>query len=211
MAKEKFLIVASPIPDDCFSRFSETENRQAISDGTADPDDAYSWIEGSFSIQLVRDKEATHLCSFTPSAYFIWLQNAFAGQMNEKWLDDGDPEGLEHEAGGEYHGYDTYRDTYDPRFICETFIIDTMKDLDEPLRKPRDSRSEAGEAYHSAIWKAAEEVASELGSNGAFDAAPILNALEFRRWEKEQAEKSRQYHAPIPYGSKEALDNPFRL
>lgn len=179
MAKEKFLIVAVKMPDDCFGRFSETANRAAISAGTANENDAYSWIEGSFEIQLRRHREATHLCSFTPSAYYIWLENQFAGQPNAAWEDDGDPDGLECESGGEYHGYGEYRDEYDPRFVCETFTIDTMKDLETPMRKADT------EAYHNAIWQAAEEAAREMLCNGAGGQADILDVYAYRKWEKE--------------------------
>lgn len=188
MAKEKFLIVAIPDSDDCYARFSETANREAISAGTMDHDDPYAWIEKSFEIVLIRDREATHLCSFTPSAYYVWLQNGFAGEPNAAWRDDGDPEGLERESCGDGHGYTTYRDTWDKRFIVDTFTLDTMKTLD--LRKPRDMRSAAGEAYHDAIWKAAEEIANEINRNGGFD-APIFSAHTYREWERECRDKVR--------------------
>lgn len=192
MAKEKFFIYASKSIDDCFGRFSESDNKAAISAGTMDQSDPYAWIEASFEMQLRRDREATHICSFTPNAYYIWLKNVFVGEPNEAWNDDGDPDGLECESGGEYHGYGTYRDKYDPRFIAYTFTIDTMKDLDSPMRKPRDSRSEAGERYHAAIWKAAEEAAQELDCNGYLDGAPICGVYEFRKWEKEKIDKVRK-------------------
>ena len=189
MAKEKFLIVAVPMMDDCFARFSETANREAISNGTADHDEAYSWIEKSFEIVLVRDREATHICSFTPSQYYVWLQNAFAGQPNAAWEDNADPEGLERESGGEWHGYKTYHDAYDSRFIVDSFTLDTMKILG--LRKPRDMRSAAGDAYVDSIWKAAEQIAMDIGNNGGFD-APILGAYAYRIWENEQRETTRR-------------------
>jgi hypothetical protein len=200
MAKEKFLIVASQCHDDCFSRFSETANREAIEAGTANPEDAYSWIEASFEIRLIRWREATHICSFTPSAYYVWLQNYFVGFPNAKWDYDGDPEGLERENGGEWHGYATYRDDYDSRFICAEFTIDTMRDLESPMRKPSHKRramttgdhGEAVERYNAAIWKRAEEIAHEMDCNGGLDGAPILNGWTFRQWERERLEKARQ-------------------
>jgi hypothetical protein len=207
MAKEKFLIVATPMIDDCFGRFSETDNRAAISDGTMDERDAYAWIEKSFEIHLVRYREATHICSFTPSAHQVWLQNYFVGEPNAKWDEDGDPEGLEYESGGETHGYGTYYDDYDPRFVCETFVIDTMRDLDEPMRAPS-KRSDKADAYLQAIWEKAEEVARESVASSAVD-APILSVIPYRRWEKEQAEKRRIYHAPVPFGAKASGE--FRL
>lgn len=188
MAKERFLIIASRASDDCYSRFSESDNRAAIEAGTVDTSDPYSWIEASFEIRLVRWREATHLCSITPSAYYVWLQNVFVGQPNEAWQADGDPEGLECENGGEGHGYGTYRDDYDSRFICETFTIDTMRDLESPMRKPGNTRSDAGERYHAAIWKAAEEAAQEMG---VAYAAPILETYTFRQWEREQRDRIR--------------------
>ncbi len=211
MAKEKFLIIATPMPDDCSGRFSETKNRADISAGAADPDDAYSWIEASFEIQLVRYREATHICSFTPSARYEWLANFFVGEPNEKWIDDGDPEGLEHESGGEFGGYGTYRDEYDPRFVVDTFTIDTMRDLPEPMRKPRGSammrsrdrmtpaqraaderREAAHEAYLDAIWKAASEAAQEMSCNTDWSTAPILDVFTYRQWERECAERVRR-------------------
>lgn len=188
MAKERFLIVAVPMPDDCFGRFSETENRAAIDAGTMDPDDPYAWVEASFELVLVRHRKATHLCSFTPSAYYVWLQNAFVGEPNAAWEHDGDPEGLEYESGGEGHGYGTYRDDYDPRFVCETFTIDTVRDLG--MRKPRDRQEEAMEVYHRALWKYAEEAAHEIRCNGLY--APILNVWTYRQWERDRREAVRR-------------------
>jgi hypothetical protein len=200
MAKEKFLIIATPMADDCFSRFSETANREAIDEGYANPEDAYSWIEKSFEIQLIRWREATHICSFTPSAYFVWLQNYFVGAPNESWERGGDPDGLENESGGEFHGYAEYRDDYDARFVCAEFTIDTMRDLPEPMRKPRKKRhamttgdhGDAAERYHAAIWERAEESAHEMAHNGGITGAPILDVWMFRQWEREQAEKTRK-------------------
>lgn len=188
MAKEKFLIIARQMPVDCFARFSETANREAIDAGTANPDDAYSWIEASFEIRLVRWREATHLCSFTPSAWSIWLANFFVGAPNAKWEEDGDPDGLEMESGGEHGDYITYRDEYDPRFIVDTFTIDTMKV--GIGRKPANNRSDAGERYHDAIWSAAEDAAHEIMCN-SYD-APIFDVFTFRQWERERLDAIRQ-------------------
>ena len=190
MAKEKFLIVAVQSHEDCYSRFSESENRAAIDAGEMDQDDPYAWIESVFEIRLVRWREATHICSFTPSAYYVWIQNFFVGQPNETWERNGDPDGLEMESGGEDHGYGTYRDDYDSRFVCASFTIDTMKHLDG-LRKPRDMASDAGEAYHDAIWKLAEETAHEMNCNGVSDEAPILNVWTYRQWEKDCLDATR--------------------
>lgn len=192
MAKEKFLIIATRMPDDCFSRFSESENRANLDAGTADETDAYSWIEASYEIQLVRHREATHICSFTPSAYYVWLQNAFVGIPNAEWDHDGDPDGLELESGGEYNGYGTYEDDYSPAFICDSFTIDTVKDLG--LRKPRkDGRgfnnSDAAEAYHSAIWKLAEEAALDIKCNGLW--CDALDVYAFRQ--RERAKRAAHY------------------
>lgn len=191
MAKEKFLIVAIREPDDCFGRFSETTNLANLDAGVADPDDAYGWIEATYSIQLRRHREATHICSFTPSAFYIWLQNQFVGEPNSKWEYDGDPEGLELENGGERHGYGTYRDEYPDEMICETFTIDTVKHLG--LRKPRADRrgfnnSEAAEAYHRAIWEAAEEAAHEIGRNGGWWCEG-LDVFAFRKYERAKRAK----------------------
>lgn len=187
MAKEKFLIVAVLLPADCFGRFSETENIARI-DAGAPSDDPYSWIEASFEVRLIRWREATHLCSFTPSAWSVWLENAFVGIPNAVWERDGDPDGLERESGDETGRYITYRDEYDPRFIVNTFTLDTMA-----LgigRKPRDSRSAAGEAYHDALWNAAEDAAHEVMANGCD--APIFNVFTYRQWERDKLEKVRQ-------------------
>jgi hypothetical protein len=199
VAKEKFLLIASPMIDDCFSAFSETKNREAIEAGTADSADPYSWIEKSFEIRLVRWREATHVCSFTPSAYYVWLQNYFVGTPNAAWDHDPDPLGLERENGGEFHGYGAYLDDYDPRFIVDTFTVDTMRDLESPMRKPRRKRycmttgdhGAAADRYHWAIWKRAEEVAHEMGCNTDWGSAPILNVFRYRKWERECAEKVR--------------------
>lgn len=201
MAKEKFLIIASRLPDDCFGLFSETENRAHIDAGTVDQNDPYAWIEASFEILLVRHREATHICSFTPSARYAWLGNAFCGEPNAAWEADGDPEGLENESGGDAYGYTTYRDEYDPRFICETFTVDTMKDLDTPMRYPRRSmatsltrRDESDlariETYTEAVWSYAEEAAREMMNNGA-GWADICNVYTFRQWEREKLEATR--------------------
>ncbi|MBS3648825.1 hypothetical protein KEU06_09425 [Pseudaminobacter sp. 19-2017] len=199
MAKEKFLIIAEKMIPDCFGVFSETANCAAIDAGTADPSDPYSWIEASFEIKLVRYREATHICSLTPSAYYVWLQNQFVGEPNAAWDRDGDPEGLEFENGGECHGYGTYRDEYDPRFICETFTIDTMKDLPDPMRKPTvrntlshrtDKEQSALDRYHRAIWKAAEEAAREMMCNSLW--CDILNVYTYRQWERDKLEATRR-------------------
>jgi hypothetical protein len=202
MAKEKFLIIASPMMDDCFGPFSETKNRAAIEAGTADPADPYSWIEKSFEIRLVRWRERTHICSLTPSAYFVWLANFFVGSPNAAWDYDGDPLGLERESGGEFHGYGTYFDDYDPRFIVDTFTVDTMRDLlESPMRKPRHKRhcmttgdhGAAVERYHAALWKHAEEAALEMGCNTDWGSAPILGVKCYREWERERAAKVREW------------------
>lgn len=185
MAKEKFLIVAVRNMDDCFGRFSETANRAALDAGTADPTDPYSWIEASYQLVLVRYREATHLCSFTPSAWQVFIQNEFVGVPNAAWQYDGDPEGLEYENGGEVGDYGTYRDDYDPAYVCDSFTIDTVKDLD--LRKPRQPRyldraGAAHDAYHNAIWKAAEEIAFEISRNGLY--CDALDVHAFRKRER---------------------------
>lgn len=197
MAKEKFLIVAVRLPDDCFGRFSETKNRAALDAGTADPDDAYSWIEASYEIQLRRWREATHICSFTPSAYFVWLQNQFVGEPNAAWEYDGDPEGLESESGGERHGYGSYQDEYDPAVICTIFTIDTVKQLGlyKPLvRNSLSRRTEkelaAIDAYHTVIWQEAEYAAMEIGRNGGYW-CDALDVFTFRQ--REHAERARHF------------------
>ena len=182
MTKEKFLIIAEPIHEDCFGRFSETENCATIDAGAMNENDAYSWIEASFEIRLVRYREATHICSFTPSARYTWLQNAFIGIPNSKWNYDGDPEGLERENGGEIGGYGTYSDEYDPRFICDTFTVDTVKVLG--IRKPPAKRGDALDEYHEEIWRVAEEAAFEIIANGGVD-APILDVWTYRQWRRE--------------------------
>lgn len=190
MAKEKFLIVAVREIDDCFSRFSETENRKNLDAGTADESDPYSWIEATYSIQLRRWREATHICSITPSAYYVWMQNVFVGQPNAEWKYDGDPDGLELESGGEWHGYGDYQDDYDPAFVCDSFTIDTVKDLG--LRKPvanrilsrrNDAELDKLDAYHKAIWKHAEEAAHEILHNGG-GWCDALDVFAFRQREK---------------------------
>lgn len=195
MAKEKFLIVAIREIDDCFSRFSESANRAKLDAGIADPNDAYSWIEATYSIQLRRYREATHLCSFTPSAYYVALQNQFVGEPNAKWRYDGDPEGLEYEMGGQHNGYGTYRDEYPGEMICDTITIDTVKDLG--LRKPAergtlsrrtDKQAEKIDAYHRAIWNAAEEAAHEIGINGGFW-CDGLDVFAFRQRERTKLAK----------------------
>lgn len=189
MAKEKFLIVAVRMPDDCFGRFSETVNRANLDAGCADPGDPYSWIEASFEIQLRRYREATHICSFTPSAYYVWLANAFVGKPNAAWEYDGDPDGLEMESGGEWHGYGEYHDEYDSALVCDTFTIDTVRDLG--LKKPAvphslmrrsDAATDKLDAYHRTIWHAAEEAAFEIGRNGYW--ADGLDVYRFRQAER---------------------------
>jgi hypothetical protein len=197
MAKEKFLIVATRQMDDCFSRFSETANRAALDAGTANPDDAYSWIEATYNIELRRYREATHICSFTPSAYYVWLQNQFVGVPNAAWEYDGDPDGLEYENGSERDGYGTYRDEYPAEMVCDSFVIDTVKDLG--IRKPAERislsrRSDAQidklDAYQRAIWNQAEEIAQEAGRNGGYW-ADCLNVFNFRQ--RERLKTARHY------------------
>lgn len=192
MAKEKFLIVAIREIDDCYSAFSETANRAALDAGTADHDNPYSWIEASYSIQLRRWREATHICSFTPSAYYVWLQNVFVGTPNAAWEADADPLGLERESGGEYGDYGTYYDEYPADIVCDTFTVDSVKQLG--IRKPAecatlsrrsDKTMEAMDRYSRAIWKAAEEGASEIGANGGFW-ADRLDVFKFRQFERNQ-------------------------
>lgn len=189
MAKERFLIVATRMYDDCFSRFSESANREAINAGVADPHDAYSWVEASFEIQLRRWREATYICSFTPCARFEWLQDYFVGVPNAAWADNPDPENLEAECGGNLTDYGTYYDKYDPRFICADFTIYPASELG--LRKPRGNNSDAGMRYHNAIWERALETAQEMIANGAAGAAPILDVLSFRRWERDERDRVR--------------------
>lgn len=190
MAREKFLIVAIPAMDDCFTRFKETENREAIEAGTMGQSDPYAWIEQTFEVVLVRYREATHLCSLTPSARQEFLQNVFVGDPNEAWQEDGDPEGLEYENGGELSSYGTYRDEYDPRFICGSFEVDTMKELATPMRAPTNRHTEYAEKYLDAIWAQAKEVAGEAGANGGYD-APIFGVYTYRQWEREVRDQVR--------------------
>lgn len=221
MAKEKFLIIAVPMTDDCFSRFSETENRQRIESGEPSPSDAYAWIEKTFEIRLIRHREATHICSLTPSSRYEFLANYFVGEPNEAWIYDGDPDGLESENGGEHGGYGAYRDDYDSRFIVDSFMVDTMRDLPEPMRKPRgsammksrrrmtarernaeDRQEAAHDAYHDAVWEAALNVAHELGRNTDWGTAPILNVFTYRQWECGRLNKVRsQSQAAYPHSA----------
>jgi hypothetical protein len=197
MAKEKFLIVARELPADCFARFRETANCARIDAGeeSADP---YSWIEASFEILLIRYREATHLGSLTPNAYAIWLCNEFVGIPNESWDNNPDPYGLERESGRDDTGeYIEYRDDYDERFVCESFTLDTMRDLPEPMRKPREPSSVKVDRYHDAIWTAAEEATGDLLSNGASGAAPILGVYAYRQWRRELALKARERAAEL--------------
>lgn len=185
MAKEKFLIVAVRNMDDCFGRFSESANRANLDAGTADPADPYSWIEASYTLCLVRYREATHCCSFTPNAWQVFIQNEFVGVPNAAWDHDGDPDGLAYENGGERGSYGTYRDEYDAAYICDSFTIDTVKDLG--LRKPRrpvhlDRATDKHETYHDAIWKAAEDVAHEIACNGLW--CDALDVHAFRKRER---------------------------
>lgn len=197
MAKEKFLIVATRLPDDSFGNFSETANRAKLDSGTADADDYYSWIEASYSIELRRYREATHICSFTPSAYYVWLCNQFVGVPNAAWEADGDPDGLEHDSGGEHDGYGTYYDEYPVEMICGSFTINTVKDLG--IRKPSartslsrrsDKDLEKLDAYQRAIWKQAEEIACEAGNNGGHWCTG-LDVYAFRQ--RERAKRARHY------------------
>lgn len=196
MAKEKFLIVAVPMIPDCFGIFSETTNCEAIDSGKP-LESAYGWIEASFEIVLIRYREATHICSFEPSAYYVWLQNAFVGIPNAAWGDNGDPAGLENESGGEEHGYRLYRDEYDSRLICHSLTIDTVKDLG--IRKPAvcsslsrrtDREHEAVEAYHKAIWGQAEETAWEIGRNGGFW-CDGLDVFTYRQMQRDRRNAAR--------------------
>lgn len=185
MAQERFLIVAIREPDDCFARFSESANRARIAAGRTDDSDPYAWIEATYSLQLRRWREATHLCSFTPSAYFIWLENVFVGDPNAAWEADPDPLGLEYESGGDRCGYGIYHDDYPRDFVCDSIVIDTVRDLgirkpnvsDSPLLRS-DAESERLETYNRAIWRHAEEIAIDLRGNGLW--CPALNVAAFR-------------------------------
>lgn len=169
--KETFHLISIPAIPDCYGRFSETANREAITNGTADPSDPYSWITKSFEIGIVRHREATHICSFTPNSAFIWLQNYFAGQPNDAWLYDGDPEGLEWESGGsantvEYIGY---HDDWPEAQICESFTFNPFEEIDGYKEMDRDERQQA-------LWDFAEETIRESLCNGLSESPAMVAA-----------------------------------
>lgn len=184
MAKERFLIVAIPMIPECFNRFSETDNRERIDSGETSSD-PYSWIEATFELRLIRECEATHICSLTPSAWSIWLENVFVGVPNAAWERDPDPDCLEHESGGDRGDYVTFHDSYDKRFIAGSFTVDSVKDIG--MRKPSKHNADALDAYRDAIWSHAEEIAP-----GYTIGAPVCDVFTYRQWERELVQNQRE-------------------
>lgn len=199
MAKERFLIIASPMHDDCFERFSETANRARIDAGEPS-DDPYAWIEASFEIRLIREGEKTHCADLAPSSRCEWLANAFVGvrPLGAYYEGSGvfsqrptfnDPDDLELENGDEEGGYCSYVESPDPRFIAGEITVDSMRDLEEPLRRPRRADTPAGEAYTEAVWEAAKRFA--IREYGSCWGAPILDVRTYRQWERECRDRVR--------------------
>lgn len=144
-------------------------------------------IEGAFGYYLIRHGEATHICSFTPNSWCVFIKNEFVydsdNEAAHEWAgDQGRMEGGE----SDYFGM-MYPDSMDPRFIAETFSIDVPDDLTPEGRET--------EAYHDEIWKQAEEAAHELECNNLW--ADINSLWTYRQYQREQALKRQGENLPV--------------
>ena len=114
-------------------------------------------IEAVFGLYLVREGEATHLCSLTPNSAAIFLRNAFM-------YEDGDAkakafaEAEEYNDGGDPATYLKFfrPDRMDSRFYTVSSTVDPA-DVDFDEAPGDDADTETREAYHTAIWDHARE------------------------------------------------------
>jgi hypothetical protein len=143
-------------------------------------------IEGAFGYYLIRNGEATHICSFTPNSWCVFIKNEFVydsdNEAAHEWAGDRQYEGGE----SDYFGM-MDPETMDPRFIAETFTIDVPDDLTPEGRET--------EAYHDEIWEQAEAVAREFDCNGLW--ADINNLWTYRQYQREQALKRQGENRPV--------------
>lgn len=138
-------------------------------------------IEAAFGIYLIRNGERTHICSFTPSSWCVWLTNEFAYDGDNEAAHEWAGEAM-HEGGeSDYFGF-MDPDTMDPRFIANSFTVEVPDDLTPEGRET--------EAYHDAIWEAAREAAHELDCNGGLF-PDIANLRTYREYQAELAAKRR--------------------
>ena len=145
---------------------------------------ARNGIRAAFGLYLIKEGEGTHLCELTPSSGAQWVGNRFV--MEDDSEDWEDPEGLEHETGGETFTYLRFVDVekHDSRFIAGPIGIDP----DE-----LNVVEEYGETLDSAAWDAAQEAwnaspdepAIAWGTNGVYDA-----------WQAELSAKRRAENVP---------------
>lgn len=144
---------------------------------------ARNGIRAAFGLYLVKEGEATHLCELTPSSAAYWVQNAFV--MDDPAAEWEDPEGLEHENGGD-SGWSYFRFVdvakHDSRFIAGPIEIDPAE---------LDPRPEYGETLNSAAWEAAQET-----WNANPDHPTVTWGETFEAWQAENSAKRRAENVP---------------
>lgn len=143
---------------------------------------ARNGIRAAFGLYLIKEGERVHLCELTPSSAALWVGNRFI--LEDESANWEDPEGLEHENGGERFTYFPFVDVekHDPRFLAGPIEIDPAE-LD-PL-------PEYGETLDSEAW---ETAAVAWGSNP--DEPGILWDATFDAWQAEQTAKRRAENVP---------------
>lgn len=161
MAKEQFTIIA-------------VEQTAYWADGLLEQ----HGITAAFCYYLIRNDEATHICSFTPNSWAVGITNDFVydgdNESAHEWTGDNLYEGVD----SDYIGFVEMK-YLDKRFIAESFEIEVPDDLDA------DGRETA--AYHDEIWKQAEEAAHEFNCNGLN--ADICGPRTYAEWQAEQLAK----------------------
>ncbi len=144
---------------------------------------ARNGIRAAFGLYLVKEGERTHLCELTPSSAALWVQNAFV--MDDPAADFEDPEGLEHENGGDSaFTYLRFVDVakHDSRFIAGPIEIDPAE---------LSPRAEYGETLDSAAWDAAQEA-----WNASPDHPAVICEATFDAWQAELSAKRRAENVP---------------
>lgn len=147
-------------------------------------EETYNWdadtlarngIRAAFGLYLIKEGEGTHLCELTPSSCALWVRNAFIMEDPEAAANWQDPEGLEHENGGD-SGFTYFRfvdvEKHDSRFLAGPIEIDP-EELDgaDP-------------------WDAAAET-----WNWSPDHPRITWTETFDAWQAEQTAKRRRINA----------------
>lgn len=143
-------------------------------------------IEGAFGLYLIRHGEGTHICSFTPSSWCVFIGNEFVYDSDNEKAHEFAGDNMNEGGRDDYFGF-IDADKLDPRFIAETFTL--PEDADRPdYETDRDG-------YHTAIWTTAEEEAREFSCNGLW--ADICSLYTFRQYKREQAIKRQGENRPV--------------